>query len=278
MGWFARLATPGPMARSVADAALLLSVQAGHHRDDPLSLGQSGHAFAASLARDLGGLRIAWTPDLDVLPVDAEVAKIVAEAAEIFRELGCVVERASPDLREAMEVFQVQRAAALAVTARDLETAVPDWRDHVRDTTAWNIDQGLSLDARRILDSEIQRTRIYRRTVAFFDRFDALLLPAAQVPPFPIELDWVREIDGRRLATYIDWMSVCCMISVTGLPALSVPAGFTTADLPVGLQIVTGPHDDFGALQLAHEFEQATLHHRTRPPGTAQGDQRHTVS
>src|SRR6056297_195208 len=177
------------MARSVADVALLLSVQAGHDRHDPLSLGQSGHAFAASLARHLEGLRIAWTPDLDALPVDAEVAKIVEAAAHTFRDLGCVVERACPDLREAMAVFQVQRAAALAVTAQDLETAVPDWRDHVRETTAWNIDQGLSLDARTLLDSEVQRTRIYRRTVEFFDRFDALLLPAAQVPPFAIELD-----------------------------------------------------------------------------------------
>lgn len=277
MGWFARLATPGPMARSVADAALLLSVQAGHHRDDPLSLGQSGHPFAASLARHLEGLRIAWTPDLDGLPVDAEVARIVAHAVDTFRDLGCVVERACPDLGGAMAVFQVQRAAALAVTARDLETAVPDWRDRVRDTTLWNIDKGLALDARTLLDAEVERTRIYRRTAAFFERFDALLLPAAQVPPFPIELDWVREIDGHRLDTYIDWMSVCCMISVTGLPALSVPAGFTATGLPVGLQIVTGPHDDFGALQLAHEFEQATLHHRRRP-GPAQSDQRHTVS
>src|SRR5690606_30156849 len=99
----------------------------------------------------------------------------------------------------------------------------------------------------------------------FFSRYDALLLPAAQVAPFPADQEWVREIAGRPMQTYIDWMSVCCAISVTGLPALSVPAGFTEAGLPVGLQIVAGPHDDLGLLQLAHEFEQATLCHRRRP-------------
>ena len=101
--------------------------------------------------------------------------------------------------------------------------------------------------------------------VRFFERYDALLLPAAQVAPFPADLDWVRDINGEPMATYIDWMTVCCAVSVTGLPALSVPAGFTSTGLPVGLQIVTRPHDDLGLLQIAHGFEQATLHHRRRP-------------
>jgi amidase len=91
------------------------------------------------------------------------------------------------------------------------------------------------------------------------------VLPAAQVPPFPVEWDWVREINGQPMETYIDWMTVCCAISVTGLPALSVPGGFTRSGLPVGVQIVCGPHDDLGLLQVAHEFEQATHHHKRRP-------------
>ena len=134
MGWFARLSTPGPMARTVADAALLLSAQAGHYQDDPLSLGQPGHSFAGTLGRDLHGLRIAWTPDLDLVPVEAEVVRVVAAAADTFRDLGCIVEQTCPDLSGAMAVFQVQRAAALAVTGRALERAVPDWREHAKDT------------------------------------------------------------------------------------------------------------------------------------------------
>ncbi len=265
MGWFARLSTPGPMARSVADAALLLSVQAGRCDDDPLSLGQTGHAFAGTLRRDLRGLRIAWTPDLALVPVEKHVVQIVEQAAAVFRDFGCVVEQTCPDLRDAMQVFQVQRAAALAVTGRILERDLPDWRNHARDTVIWNIDQGLALSSEALLESEVRRTEIYRRIVAFFERYDALLLPAAQVAPFPAHLDWVQEINGQPMETYIDWMTICCAISVTGLPAISVPAGFTPRGLPVGLQIVTAPHDDLGLLQLAHEFEQATLHHRRQP-------------
>lgn len=265
MGWLARLSTPGPMARTVSDAALLLSVQAGPYPADPLSLGQPGHAFAGTLGRDLHGLRIAWTPDLGHLPVDREVAAVVESAAGTFRDLGCGVEQAHPDLAGAMPVFHIQRAAALAVLARWLEREVPDWREHAKETAVWNIDQGLTLSAEAVLDAETRRTRLYREAVAFFERYDALLLPAAQLPPFPADEEWVREINGRPMETYIDWMSVCCAISVTGLPALSLPAGFTAAGLPVGLQIVAGPHDDLGLLQIAHEFEQATLHHRRRP-------------
>jgi amidase len=265
MGWFARLATPGPMARTVADAALLLSVQAGRCHNDPLSLEQSGHAFAGTLARDLHGLRIAWTPDLKLAPVEPEIVAVIESAASTFRDLGCVVEQDCPDLSDAMAVFQVQRAAALAVTGRALEREVPGWREHAKDTAIWNIDRGLALGSEELLDAEVRRTRIYRRVVAFFEHYDALLLPAAQVAPFPAEVDWVRSINGQTMDTYIDWMTVCCAISVTGLPAISVPAGFTPRGLPVGLQIVTGPHDDLGLLQLAHEFEQATLHHRRRP-------------
>jgi amidase len=266
MGWLARLSTRGPMGRTVADTALLLSVQAGYDAADPLSLIDPEGGFAGPLARDPRGMRIAWTPDLnDCAAVDPEVAALVERAADVFRDLGCQVERACPDLREAMSVFQVQRAAALAVLGRSLDVAVPDWRDHAKDTAVWNIDLGLSLSAQALLDSEVRRTRIHAAAVDFFRRYDALLLPAAQVPPFPVEWDWVREIDGTPMATYIDWMTVCCAISVTGFPALSVPAGFTRTGLPVGLQMVGGPMNDFGLLQMAFAYEQATGHHRRRP-------------
>jgi amidase len=269
MGWLGRLSTCGPMARTVADAALLLSVQAGYDARDPLSLSQPGHLFDGTLGVDLAELRLAWTTDLGLAPVDPEVVSVIEAAVTVFRDLGCRVEPACPDLSGAMEVFRVQRAAVLAVTGRELEAALPDWRDHAKDTAIWNIEHGLALTAEELLRSESERTRIYRRAVEFFDRYDALLLPAAQVPPFPADQDWVREIDGKPMATYIDWMTICCAISVTGLPALSVPAGFTATGLPVGLQMVAGPHEDLRLLQLAHEFEQATLHHRRLPPQVA---------
>ncbi len=264
-GWLGRLATSGPMARTVADAAWLLSVQAGPHGADPLTLTEPGAAFRADLATNAAGLRIAVTEDLGRLPVDAEVRAVCRAAGDVFESLGAQVSEAHPDLSGAMDVFQTQRAAVLAATGRALDESLPDWRTHAKDTAVWNIEKGFELETAALLESEMRRTALYRRVARFFEDHDALVLPAAQVPPFDAELEWVPEIAGQTLDTYIDWMAVCCEISVTGLPAISVPGGFTEAGLPVGLQIVGPPRGDFQLLQIAHAFEQATRHGERRP-------------
>jgi len=143
LGWFARLSTSGPMARSVADAALLLSVQSGPYPPDPLTLSAPGSEFLAGLDRDLRGLRIAWSPDLGFLPVDREVSTIVEQATRTLADLGCHVERACPDLRSAMGVFQVQRAALLRIKGELLDESSPGWRKHAKDATAvFHLDVG----------------------------------------------------------------------------------------------------------------------------------------
>ncbi len=268
-GWFARLGTSGPMARTVADAALLLSAQAGPFPSDPLTLDVAGSKFRAPLDRDLSGVRLAWSADLNLVPVDGRVTRVLEKALPVFEQLGCRVENSCPDLSEAMAVFQVQRAAGLAILGGTLELSLPDWRTHAKDTLIWNIEKGLALSVKELLASEVTRTEIYRQLEKFFANYDALLLPAAQVPPFPAEQDWVREINGQPMDTYIDWMTVCCAISVTGSPAISVPAGFTDEGLPIGLQIVGKPRRDFELLQLAHAFEQATEYYRRKPNLTA---------
>jgi len=253
------------MARSVADAALLLSVQAGPHPDDPLSLEAPGDGFLASLDREMQGVRIAWSAELPGAPVDPAVARVIESAARTFAELGCSVTQDAPDLAGAMQVFQVQRAAALGVTGRALDLELPDWRAHAKATAIWNMDAGLRLTTDQLVQAELRRTALHRSTARFFERYDALLLPSAQVPPFPVETEWVREINGIEMATYIDWMTVCCVISVLGLPAISVPGGFTTDGLPVGLQIVGPARGDLGVLRIAHAFEQATRYGERRP-------------
>ena len=264
-GWFGRISTAGPMARTVADAALLLSVQAGPMTGDPLSLPEPGRAFEQPPDIDPTSLRLAWSTDLDLVPVDTEVATLIERAASVFEALGSRTVNAHPDLTGAMDVFQTQRAASLAVKGRALDGSLPNWRDHAKDTAVWNIEQGFALSAEEILRSEIDRNAIYQRVAAFFEDYDALLLPAAQVPPFDKDLDWVHEINGQSMHTYIDWMTICCAISITGLPAISVPCGFTAEGLPVGLQIVGRPRGDLNLLGIAHAFEQATLHHTQRP-------------
>jgi amidase len=264
-GWMARLATSGPMARTVADAALLLSVQAGPHPDDPLAFDAPGDVFRTPLDGLAAGLRLAWCRELPGVPVEPAVAAVIAAAARTLADLGCQLTEDAPDSTGAMEVFRVQRAAALGVTGRQLDVELPEWRRHAKETAVWNMDEGRRLSADQLIDAELQRTRLHRDAARFFERYDALLLPSAPVPPFPVETEWVRRINGVTLSTYIDWMAVCCIISVLGLPAISVPAGFTPAGLPVGLQIVGPPRGDLSVLRIAHAFEQATGYGRRRP-------------
>ena len=184
-GWLARLSTLGPMARDVGDAALLLSVQAGYSATDPLSRMEPDPGFSGALECDPRTLRIAFSPDLGGLPVQAEVRERISAAAAVFADLGADVENACPNLDGAMAVFQTQRAATLAALGRQLDQQVPDWRRHAKDTAVWNIDKGLSLTADELIDAETERTQIYRRAAGFFERYDILLCPAAQVAPFP---------------------------------------------------------------------------------------------
>ena len=263
-GWFGRMVTTGPMAKNIPDTVLMFSIIAGPDRSDPLTLSDPGITFLDALTplddKELKDLRVGFSTDLGSLAIDPEVAQTVRDAASSMESLGAHVVEAAPNLDGAMNVFQVQRAAGLRLLAKRLETISPDWRGMIKDTARWNIDKGLALTADELMQSELQRTVIYRRVSRFFEEYDALIIPSAQVPPFDATLDWVSEINGVNMPTYIDWMAVCCMISVTGLPAISVPGGFTQNGLPIGVQIVGKPRGDLELLRIAHAFEAATEH------------------
>ena len=261
LGW-SPLPVQGPMARTVSDVALLLSVMAGPDPRDPISLDEPGDAFLRPLERSFRGTRIAWSQNLGQFPVDPVVNDVCNAARPIFEELGMEVEDGEPDFSGAAQIFQTLRASGYAHGYRDLLT---EHRDLMKDTVIWNIEQGLSLTAEQISDAEAARTELYRRVMDYLEEREFLILPVSQVPPFPIDVDWVREINGVRMETYIDWMMSCSFITLTGLPAISIPAGFTPEGLPIGLQIVGRHHADFSVLQLAHAFEQATQHARRRP-------------
>jgi amidase len=143
-----------------------------------------------------------------------------------------------------------------------------DYRRHsdlMKDTVVWNIEQGLRLTGSEVAAAEAKRTALFHRVREFFDRYDFLVLPVSQVAPFPIEVEWVRDINGRRMETYIDWMATCYAITLTGSPAISVPCGFTPEGLPIGIQIVGRHRGDFDVLQLAHAYEALTRFAWTRP-------------
>ena len=263
LGWTG-LSTAGPMARTVADAALLLSVLAGPDPRSPMALDEPGAAFAGPLERDIRGLRVAWSPDLGgTVPVEPDVADVVEASAKVFAGLGCVAERACPDFAGADEAFRVLRAWQFAVRFGPLlETS----RDRLKDSIVWNTEEGLRLSAADVGRAEVLRTELFHRFREFFTRYDFLLLPVSQVPPFDGELEYPARIAGTDMETYLDWMRSAYFVTVSGSPALSVPAGFTPGGLPVGVQIV-GPHRaDLAVLQLGHAFEQATQVARRRPP------------
>jgi amidase len=256
------LAVQGPMARDASDCALLLSAMAGPDPRVPIALSEPGASFRQPLTRDLKGLRLAWTPNLGQFEVDEEVVAVLERTLPVFSALGCEVDGASPDLRDADEIFRVLRAWQFAARfAPDFERQRP----HLKDTVVWNIEQGLALKLEDVTRAEIKRTQLIARVAAFFAHYDFLLCPSTQVAPFAIEQEWVKNINGRELATYLDWMGVCYAITVTGCPAISVPAGFTASGLPVGLQIVGKRWADLAVLQLAHGFESATRHAERHP-------------
>jgi amidase len=257
------LSVLGPMARTVADAALLLSAMAGPHPCSPIALQKPGAHFRQPLDRDFHGVRVAWSRTSGGLPVDPEVTAVLEQARPALETIGCIVEEVEPDFTGADEAFRVWRAWGYEQKLGELADT---HRDRLKETILWEIERGRALTGPQIGRAERLRTALYHRMRRFMKTYEFLALPVVQVPPFPIEQPYVTEINGVPMETYIDWMRSCYYVSITGFPAISVPAGFTRDGLPVGLQLVGRHHNDSGVLQLAHAFEQATGHWRRRPP------------
>jgi len=251
---FQTLAVEGPMARNVRDLALLLDAQAGFDPRDPLSYDAPAIAYVEAVERPPRLARVAFSADLGgITPVDPEVARICRAAAERFAELGCeVVLDACPDLSDAVEVFRVLRAEQF-VTAR--APLLERYRELLKPEVIWNIETGMKLTAEEIGRAERRRGQMQASAAAFFERFDLLLCPAAIVPPFPVERRYLEELGGHRFPSYIDWVAITYAITLTGLPALSLPCGFTEAGLPVGLQMVGRPRGEAELLAAAARLE-----------------------
>jgi amidase len=274
-GWPTRdvedqLSVSGPMARTIADVALLLAVLAGPDPRVPLALDQPPPALTdpaqvrGLLAVDLSGIRIAWSADLG-LPVEPEVVGVLAPARQVLAGLGAAVTDAAPDLSGADEAFRTYRALRFATAFGDLLRAYPD---QLGANVAWNTERGLELTVADLSRAATLRAGLADRVAAFFAEFDVLACPVSQVAPFDVALDWVHEINGKPLQTYLDWMASAYLISATGLPAISVPAGFTSGGLPVGLQLVGRRRGDWDLLAVARAFEAATGYASVVPGST----------
>jgi amidase len=259
----------GPIARTAADAALLLAGMCGSDAGLPLARPDRPGDFLGLRPAPLRGLRVAWTDDLGDLPVQPEVRRVLAAMRGSLEEAGCVVTDAAPALADADEVFQVLRAARMAARAPLLR----DHREQVKATLAWNIEKGLALTGEQIAVARDGQAEIFRRFASFLadGPYDVLALPTVQVLPFPVELEWVTEINGEPMATYIDWMRSCSRITVTLHPAITVPAGLAapapgSPALPVGLQLAGRYGDDRRLLEIAAAITALDAPARHRPP------------
>jgi amidase len=236
---------------------------AGPDRRAPTSIMEPGSVFLKPLKRNFRKTRIAWSHDLGGLPMDSRVTSALAPHRKTFQDLGCVVEDAQPDFTGATEAFEALRGL---VYQHRVGSLIKEHRDKLKDTVIWNYEEGRKLSAPDIARAEALRTALYHRMRKFLEKYDFLVCPTNQLPPYSVDEEYPREIAGTKMGNYLDWMKSCYYITITTHPAISVPAAFTAEGLPVGIQIVGRYRDDFGVLQLAHAFEQATGTWKRRPP------------
>ena len=246
------LGVEGPMARNVEDLALLFDAMVGQEVEDPISLPADGTSYLKAARSGWMPKRAAISHDLGITPVDPEVADIVMAAARKFETAGIIVEEAHPDLREALECAQTLRALNYAVGMKGL---YENHRDQLKPEVIWNIEKGLALTGADIAKAEAQRSAMFHRTLKFFESYDLLLCPTTIVPPFPVEERYVTHCNGTKFETYVDWLAIVSAITNVCCPAISIPAGFTKENLPVGIQIIAPPRGEARLLGAAKLLE-----------------------
>jgi amidase len=251
---FDSLWVDGPMARNVADLALMLDAMAELTPHDPLSRPAPEGGYQAALRRARAPRRLAFSPDLGLRSVDPEVAAICRTAAQRFAQMNCALDDEAPDFAGSIDCFQVLRALLFADVRGQL---LPKERDRISPDIVWNIEKGQQLTADEIIHARRERHRLFHRVARFFDDHDLFACPTVAVPPFPVEQRFPTEIGGEKLTTYIDWMFLTFVVTLTGCPAISLPCGLTQAGLPVGIQLVGRPHGDAELLASAALLEQA---------------------
>ena len=250
---FNTLAMNGPMARNVADVALMLDAMAGLDQRDPLTRAAPAIPYRQAVSAPTRPKRVAFSPDLGIGPVDPEVRRLCAEGAQRFADAGVVVEEDCIDLHDAVEIFEVVRAVYFS---SDRAHFLDEHRDKFKPDLVWNIEQGLKIDADRIARAERARGALYNRAATFFETYDLLLCPAVIAPPFDHKLRYLEEVDGVKFEHYFGWLVMAFAISLTACPSMSVPTGFTDDGRPVGLQMVAPMGHEAALLSAAAVFEE----------------------
>lgn len=233
---FNPLSVEGPMARNVADMALMFDAEAGWHPLDPLSQLGPHPSFAGAAARPRKPRRVAFSADLGIArAVDREVSALCRAAAERLAGDGVVVEEAHPDLGDAERTFHTLRGAVfIARHAALLEKNRHLYKPEIIENTEF----GLRLKPGQIIAAEMAQGELIRRVARFFDDYDLLLCPAVTCPPFDVDMRYPTEVEGVRFEGYMGFLVLSCAITLTACPVVALPCGFTAAGLPVGLQAI----------------------------------------
>ncbi|MGA7871721.1 MAG: amidase family protein, partial [Candidatus Binatus sp.] len=258
----------GPMARTMPDLAMFLSVIAGYDARTPLSIRQDPAEFAGPLERDFKGTRLGWVGDFGgQIPFDPGVLELCERSLKVFETLGCAVDAATPDhpLEPLWQSWWKIRGWQIAAEFR-VPYADPAKCALMKPELQWEIDNGLKASAFEIVDANVVRTAWYQAVRRFFEKYDFMIAPAGQVFPFDASIHWPKEVGGVSMDTYHRWMEVMIPISMSGCPALSVPAGFNDRGLPMGIQIVGPNHAELACMQLAHAYDQASNWVTKHPP------------
>ena len=266
--WLPTMSVTGPMARNVTDLAMLLSVQAGYDARVPLSLDGDGSVFQRRLDRKFKGTRIAWVGDFKGhTPCEPKIIEVCRRAARSFESLGCTVEEAIPEFdldavwRAVIRLRAWQSGSPLLAFYQD-----PAKRALLKPEAVYEIETGLKQSAYDITAASVVRNDWTQAVLRFFERYDYFIAPTAQVFPFDVAQHWPQEIAGRHMETYHEWMKGALLITMSGSPALAVPAGFSDQGLPIGIQLVGPYRQEFSLLQLAYAYESTLGSEHRRPP------------
>ena len=218
-----------------------------------------GAMFQTRLERDFKGKRIAWAGDFKgYTPYEPGVLDLCKSAMKTFETIGCVVEEAQPDYpldavwRAVVQIRGWQQGASLLAFYND-----PAKRALLKPEAIYEIETGLRQSAFDITAASVIRSEWYQAVRRFFGKYDYFVVPTAQVFPFNADLHWPGEIVGKKMETYHEWMKAVLLVSMTGCPALAVPAGFSASNLPMGIQIIGPSHRDLECLQLAYAYTAA---------------------
>ena len=252
----------GPMSRTVSDSALLLQVLAGHDPRDVVSLRDKPEDYVAAAGRGVKGLKIGWSPDFGYAVVDREVRRVTERAARSFEELGCTVEEAQVTIESEYEAFMPIFTSNAFVASGGL---LEDHHDELTDYTLDMLDEGAEVTGAQYSASLGRVDRMKAHFADLFERYDLILSPAVAIPPFPVG-DPPTKIEGVEVDAFWSYVQFTAAINLTGSPAASVPCGFTSEDLPVGLHIIGRPRDEATIIAASAAFEEAHPWGDRRPP------------